>query len=371
MSPDHQPVEKGHPMNDPSVRKQKSGDQLAVGDWLAPGEVVDDRPAEVLYALAYPASADRSRDNDGKHVHLVVREQGGTAPFANIVAGNTLFDLATDEDLAALRESAERAQKIAEVRALATWLEERPWLPIPGLHCNDHLYGLDGYRKVLELAGRPGGELDTRLDDRTVVKFREGPLHYSVIAWHEDGRPAEPAPVDGANKEPYLGWAGSCAASLHIPTPGETCGVCGAEGMLSAQHVEVSASAGDTCGAECACGVTVSGFDSLAEAREALTQHIADPGGLDFGRADTAEADDPTPVSGGRIQPHTGEMVGTTRDARLVDADAPPPDGPLHHNTGGEFTACGLVALRIPPGHGLISVREHVTCPNCVTEIRS
>jgi hypothetical protein len=45
-------------------------------------------------------------------------------------------------------------------------------------------------------------------------------------------------------------------------------------------------------------------------------------------------------------------------------------DKPLHHNTGGEFTACGLVADAIPLGHGLISVREHVTCANCVAEIR-
>lgn len=87
-------------------------------------------------------------------------------------------------------EQGERTQKIADLRQLADWLEERPWLPIPGIHVNDHVYGLDGYQLVTGLAER-GGKLDTHLNDRTVVAFDEGPLIYRVIAWHEGGRPGE------------------------------------------------------------------------------------------------------------------------------------------------------------------------------------
>ncbi|GEM_PF-4246509 len=68
-----------------------------------------------------------------------------------------------------------------------------------------------------------------------------------------------------------------CVASLHIPTPGEWCGWCGMEGMRSGQHIEVSAAGdGSGCSAECACGVTVRGFDTWAEARAELGRHIAD-----------------------------------------------------------------------------------------------
>lgn len=120
-----------------------------------------------------------------------------------------------------------------------------------------------------------------------------------------------------------LASAADRIAESMVPAPepeGET------EAVTIAEHEISTAWKGDDpgqCGAQCRCGVTYDGFDTLAEASEFLARHIADPTGQDYGRADTAVADDPTPVSGGRIQSHTGEMVGTTRDGRLVDADAP------------------------------------------------
>lgn len=236
-----------------TIRKQKSGEQLTVGDWLAP-EVLLEGAAEVLFAYTYPAGADSSLDKDGTHVQLVVRELGKVGTWTEVVSGANLFDLASDEDLAEYREAAARAEKIADLRKLANWLEERPWLPIPDLHSNQHVYGLDGYRQVCELAERPGGELDTHLDDRTIAKFREGPLHYSVIAWHQDGRPAEPEP------------------ELVTPAP-------------VAEHYETTGwTGGDSgSGVACACGVQFDGFDSLKEAGDQLRLHIeveTSPAGL-------------------------------------------------------------------------------------------
>jgi hypothetical protein len=84
--------------------------------------------------------------------------------------------------------------------------------------------------------------------------------------------------------------------------------------------------------------------------------YAADPTGLTYGRDPEA---DPQPAAG-RVPPHF-------ESGRGAPFDEP---GRVHHNRGEEFTACGLVALNIPVGHGLISVREHVTCVNCVTEMR-
>jgi hypothetical protein len=182
-----------------NIRKQKTGDQLAVGDWLAPGQITDGA-AEVLFAHAYPASADRSRDNHGKHVRLVVRELGKAKTYSDVVAGTTLFVLASDEELAEYREEAERAQRIADIRAFADWLEDNPWAPLPcsfdaQVHLDErHLGGpsvADALAKVREVAPRLGVELEERLDDRTCARKSFGSVGYDVIAWHPNGRPDE------------------------------------------------------------------------------------------------------------------------------------------------------------------------------------
>jgi hypothetical protein len=271
------PVKKGHPMNDPSVRKQKSCDQLSVGDWLAPGELLEGA-AEVLFAHAYPSSADRSRDNDGTHVQLVVREQSAVVPFTDVIGGNTLFNLASDEDLAELREAAMRAQKIADIRSLASFLEANPDVPMsPYMLDQTDLKGPEGLATVRALAVRLGVEVNDSLDDRTSLEIVTGHHRHKLIAWHPEGRPAEPA----AEHHHSGGWKGE--------GPG-------------------------TCGAECVCGVTFDGFDTLAEAVELVERHVADPLGLDRSRADD-EPDDPTPVSPARVPLHTGGMT----DGGLVD----------------------------------------------------
>lgn len=226
---------------EPTVRKQKSGDQLTPGDWLAPHELLDGA-AEVLHVLAYRADYDRYEE---KHVHLVVREQGRVAPYADVVGGGTLFDLATEADLAELREQAERAQKISDIRALAAWLEANPWAPMPNYYdANAHLDArhpggpseTEAYAKVREVADRLGVQVEERLDDRTTVSKAFGPVTYQVIAWHADGRPADPEPVDptgqlysreaddptpvsGARVEPHVG--GMTEGGLVDETPAE------------------------------------------------------------------------------------------------------------------------------------------------------
>lgn len=268
-----------------TVRKQKSGDQLAVGDWLAPKQE-SKGAVEVLFAHAYPASADGSRDNDGEHVHLVLREQGGQAPWATTVGGRMLFDLASDEDLAELREAAERATFAAGLREFAAWVEANPWAPVkrPGGYPQNarlqvDLHGADmgatdaaAVARVREIADRLGVKVQ-ELDDRTDASVTIGAVSYSVIAWHRDGRPAEPAP------EPI-----DCSAACKDPNRPDR-------------------------------GVHFLGCPNHAVPM-AVAQPGDDPTGLAYSRAD--EADDPTPVSPARVPLHTGAVT----DGGLVEVAA-------------------------------------------------
>lgn len=65
-----------------------------------------------------------------------------------------------------------------------------------------------------------------------------------------------------------------------------------------AQHTQRSGWVGEAgeCGAECTCGVTFDGFDTLAEAAAMLAEHIADPD-----RKGTEAAPDWVPGSGAAI----------------------------------------------------------------------
>lgn len=403
-----------------TVRKQKSGDQLAVGDWLAPNELLDGA-AEVLYVNSWPASMDRSRDNTGKHVRLVVREQGATSDYADVVSGSTLFDLATEEDLAALRVQVEREQLANELRQLAAMIAD-PSMPVPqygismyasfktaaevraaaevfslpvesrkpnaGVQTPEWPQGRKSYEQGIHLhwltiADEPEDPAEpaptVQISDETIAQAarmegqtwseREGRwvdtdklgLAYSRADDEPEGDvtqqlghriephvgglteqglvdetlpspcgcPVRPAPgirgdaadtlvehrddctvvdeTEGVDEKPaeqcliehepgtpeharhYLGleesakhnpprdlWA-PCVPSLHIPTPGEDCLVCGAEGMRYGEHVEVSAGSSDgVVSAQCACGVEVDGFNDFAEARAELEKHIRD-----------------------------------------------------------------------------------------------
>lgn len=321
-------------MTNPSVRETKRADELKPGDWLAAMQLDGDgdKPSEVLGVHTYT-------DTDGPAVLLVFQAADGV-PRSSDSDADTAFEIATQEELDAGREAAERAQRIADIRAFADRLEQNPWMVLPhSLRAWQQLSApgdvpdaATGVAMLREVAEKLGVEVDEHLADRTTVEAWLGRVEYDLLVWHKDGRPVEPeftaadaesirTAIAGAIREPdadptglsysradddpdvevvpgrtpphvggmvdggrlvdeteegpYLG----CVASLHISTPGESCGVCGAEGMRSALHLEVSATVSDMCSAECACGVEVSGFDGIDEARGALAQHIADAGG--------------------------------------------------------------------------------------------
>lgn len=243
---------------DTNVRETKRADELKPGDWIAPRELLDEA-AEVLHVLAYEKPV-----GTGTTVHLVVRKQGGVVPYTDSVPAGTPFELATEADLAELREQAERAQKIADIRALANYLEANPWMPMPySLHGQTHGLTGDDVPMIRQLAERAGREVDDSRDDRTDFDLHFGCADLSVIAWHHEGRPVEPEPL-----APHPTW----------PTEAEL------------KPWESLASAGDR----------------IAESMEP-----ADPTGQLYSR----EADDPTPVSGARVEPHVGGMT----EGGLVD----------------------------------------------------
>jgi hypothetical protein len=98
-----------------------------------------------------------------------------------------------------------RAETIADIRAFADWLEQNPWVPTP-FHANasEHLNGAgdrpDEQRahltRLRSVADRLGVKVDEHLTDRTRMQFNIGKFEYSLLVWHENGRPGEPDPRD-------------------------------------------------------------------------------------------------------------------------------------------------------------------------------
>lgn len=168
-----------------TVRKTKRADELAVGDWLDPGELSEDA-AEVLFALPFPGEG-------GTRVQLVARQIGNAEPFTDEVGGATSMDLATDEELTGYRLRAERAQRIADLRKLADLLEANPDVPLP-LYPSEQvdLHDDGNVATVRALGEKFGARVRDDLHDRTQVYIKVGSFEYRVIAWHEGGRPAEP-----------------------------------------------------------------------------------------------------------------------------------------------------------------------------------
>lgn len=149
------------------------------GDWL--GE------ARVLHVETY------EEQTLGRRAVLVYQIPGWNPETLRCDAEMTM-PLLTGEEVKEREASAERARQIAGIRSIVDWLEANPWLPIADLDVNRHLSGPDGYRTLVETAERLGAKLDTRLNDRTKFVFCKGPLTYTVLAWHDGGRPVEPAP---------------------------------------------------------------------------------------------------------------------------------------------------------------------------------
>jgi hypothetical protein len=86
----------------------------------------------------------------------------------------------------------DRSDKIADLRALADLLEANPDIPLP-LYPREQvdLHDAEGVAVVRALAAKFGKPVREDLDDRTQVYLTVGTFTYLVIAWHEDGRPAE------------------------------------------------------------------------------------------------------------------------------------------------------------------------------------
>jgi len=173
-------------MPDPKVQPTKLASELQVGDWL--GAVGDVDPAEIV--TLYPFAAD-----DARARVLVVYVPAGTRTpkSTNYYADEQVWVL-TAEALAERQAAAERAQRIADIRRLADLLEGNPDVPMSDYpHWQINLHGADDVARVRTLAAKHGaGVVETAA--RTEVTLRVGDFEYCVIAWHKDGRPAEPEP---------------------------------------------------------------------------------------------------------------------------------------------------------------------------------
>lgn len=288
-----------------TVRETKRADELKPGDrvWI------DDSHVEILLAEPYNDSFN------GVGVFLTYRYLKTRVESVRVPA-SVDFILVSDEELAAAAAGVERARKIADIRALADFLEANPEVPLalyPSEQVDLH-NGAASVAQVRELGAKFGGTVRDDLDDRTQVYLKFGSFEYRVIAWHHDGRPAEPAP------EPLT------------PAP-------------IAEHYDASAFNTENV---CACG------DAFGSRRD-LNAHIL---GLAYSRADD-EQDDPTPVSGARVEPH----VGAVTEQGLVD-ETP---RPVHFRFIGGDTLCGLA--EVPDTAGWTNMRGSVTCQACANAV--
>jgi hypothetical protein len=261
-----------------TVRETRRAAELKPGDWLIDDEKGNRNPNEVMAAFQYPTA-------DGMCVHLTTQVPGENPYSAGNIPLDLAFELATEAELAALREAADRARFAAGLREFADWIGANGWAPVGwdgcgfqharvqvDLHGSDEDATAATVSRIRDLADRLGVKTQ-ELDDRTDASVVIGAVSYSVIAWHRNGRPAEP---------------NRCVASLHITaqTADARCFRCGAAGVVAAY------------------------------------EPAADPTGLAYSRADD-EADDPTPVSPARVPLHTGGVVD---GVGLVDeTDAPLP----------------------------------------------
>jgi hypothetical protein len=155
---------------------------------------------------------DEEGDDRGEAVVLHVENFQGSATllFRNVgqhgVPSSIFFDDATvtvpvlsGKQLAEMKAAAERARQIADIRAFADFLECNPWAPIETLHMqwspNSHgdiwNSGTEGVAQVRQMAQQMGAE-SVQSDSMTKATRHFGPVEYSLIAWHKDGRPSEP-----------------------------------------------------------------------------------------------------------------------------------------------------------------------------------
>lgn len=247
-----------------NVRETKRADELKPGDWtIHLGKVRDFDGlgrAEILFAHPYTDEVGNAR------VYVTAAEVGYSGPQSARLSADERVQVLGEDEIQASREQAERAQRIADIRAFADFLDQNPWAPLPYENAQAEI-PFDNIREYSERVGVP---VDEHLDDRTQVFHRFGGFEYRVVAWHQDGRPAEPAP----EPEPEEARCPDCGEPMRLI------------GLGYVGHIP-----GEACSPD------------------------ADPTGLAYSR----EADDPTPVSGARVEPHTGGVT----EAGLVDETEP------------------------------------------------
>lgn len=207
-----------------NVRETKRADELKPGDWTI-GLAADRKDyfngldrAEILSAHPYSDELGRSR------VLLVVAEVGLPNPQAARVNADDEVRMLTEAEIAEGRQEADRAARIAEIRALADWLEANPWVPMPySVDASEHLdeRHIGGptpdaaLAEVRAIAGRLDVKTDESLADRTKVEVPFGRVRYQLLAWHPDGRPADPA----AEVAELRAAAKVGTAAEHLPDP--------------------------------------------------------------------------------------------------------------------------------------------------------
>jgi hypothetical protein len=204
-----------HHVEQENGREKKRADQLAPGDIAV--DILDStdpwishRDGKVLASYPYVDEVDNPR------VLLVVQGDGPKPkPETVRLDAEVMVGLRSEAEINAMRELAERAARIADIRAFANWLEANPGVPMPWqVQADEHLSIGDGTEierlvKVRQVAAMLGVEVDERLADRTELEFEIGGfVKYSLVAWHKGGRPAEPITcnwcADPASPDPAL-----------------------------------------------------------------------------------------------------------------------------------------------------------------------
>jgi hypothetical protein len=190
-----------HHVEQENGREKKRADQLAHGDIAV--DILDSidpwishRDGKVLASYPYVDEVDNPRV-------LLVVEGDGSKPKPETVRldAEVMVGLRSEAELKVMREQAERALQIADLRAFADFLERNPWAPIENLHMqwspnpNGDIWnsGAEGPAQVRQMAQQMGAEA-VQSDVMTKATRHFGPVEYSLIAWHKDGRPVEPQP---------------------------------------------------------------------------------------------------------------------------------------------------------------------------------
>ncbi|GIE75755.1 hypothetical protein Aph02nite_17050 [Actinoplanes philippinensis] len=284
--------------------------KLTRGTWIQAidEDGCDHGEAEVLHVEAYQGSAV-----------ILYRPRGLSDPRASFFDNATqTVPVLSAERLAEAKAAAERAERIADIRAFADFLEQHPALPVTNIRMQASLNphgdvwnsGAEGVAEVRRLAGLFDGKV--MQDNEHITATREvGATEYVIVAWHKAGRPAEPVVEDErcetcgeSMREIQSGRLGHIPGEACAPVddlgfgysreqddptpvsparggPVQTGGVVDGGQLVDETpvgHYEVRGWKGDgpgECGVECACGeATFDGFDSLAEASAQLAFHI-------------------------------------------------------------------------------------------------